>query len=113
MKPFFRKRIKWIGYGCLLIACFAIWQNWFVATHLVQSKRAFEGGDLDVVKTSLATVSPFAGSWQPTAQAGNPAHPVNSFFFRREGLLQGSGRRKIPGSSVVDIIDEPSFLRLF
>jgi hypothetical protein len=63
MKTLFRKRIKWIGYGCLLIACFAIWQNWFVATHLAQIESAFKRGDLEVVKTSLATVSPFAGSW--------------------------------------------------
>lgn len=63
MKPFFQKRIRWIGCGCLLIASFAIWQNWFVAKHLAFANTALDSGDPEAAKISLDAISPFAGSW--------------------------------------------------
>jgi hypothetical protein len=62
MRPQFQNSIRWVGCGCLLVASFAIWQNWFVAKNLARSGKAFETGDLETVEVSLAAISPFAGS---------------------------------------------------
>ena len=63
MKPFFQKSIKWILCWSFLIVIVVIWQNWLVSKHLALTEADIERGDLEAAKTSLAAISPFAGSW--------------------------------------------------